>query len=447
MPSKWLRDHRQQDLRDHKKRVSKLYTFLHFNAMTIVWLILLFFNCGQIENMKSSIDTAPPREMPMSRRNEIERERKRALVEQDNRLLLDRLAIAMSHKNIDNVLVEKPFISLMELQRKKQLKRIMIQNSRLLERIQCTVPSYDHVQWEREAAHHVEILRNMTEFPDLFVAPGTHKKGYDMAIVDAERAQQKLLQNKGVERENSASPSKTRGNKGDSPNNGTKKGGAKANSKMNASAMSNGDQSPNSQVSKNSAFVPYSYFPEEQYAQYQMQLQMQQQLQQQLHAQQMMQLPPSSYPGQQQQQQQGAQYVQSQPLPYIPGIQGQGTHVPLAPALTPEQQYAHQQQLFLYHQQQQQRANYPANNFQPPQQMNGAYANPNPSQPYYYDNNTPSNTNNAPQQQLNNPNMPYYSQPPQYGYGQMNNNMPNQQGVQLPNIYEQPPGHVAQGPY
>mmetsp|Transcript_53048 Transcript_53048/g.92559 ORF Transcript_53048/g.92559 Transcript_53048/m.92559 type:complete len:424 (-) Transcript_53048:113-1384(-) len=423
MPSKWLRDHRQQDLRDHKKR---------------------------IENMKSSIDTAPPREMPMSRRNEIERERKRALVEQDNRLLLDRLAIAMSHKNIDNVLVEKPFISLMELQRKKQLKRIMIQNSRLLERIQCTVPSYDHVQWEREAAHHVEILRNMTEFPDLFVAPGTHKKGYDMAIVDAERAQQKLLQNKGVERENSASPSKTRGNKGDSPDNGTKKGGAKTNSKLNASAMSNGDQSPNSQVSKNSAFVPYSYFPEEQYAQYQMQLQMQQQLQQQLHAQQMMQLPPSAYPGQlQQQQQQGTQYVQSQPLPYIPGIQGQGTHVPLAPALTPEQQYAHQQQLFLYHQQQQQRANYPSNNFQQPQQsqqMNGAYANPN--QPYYYDSNAPvNNTNNAPPQQLNNPNMPYYSQPPQYGYGQMNNNMPNQQGVQLPNIYEQPPGHVAQGPY
>lgn len=345
----------------------------------------------------------------------------------------------MSHKNIDNVLVEKPFISLMELQRKKQLKRIMIQNSRLLERIQCTVPSYDHVQWEREAAHHVEILRNMTEFPDLFVAPGTHKKGYDMAIVDAERAQQKLLQNKGVERGNSASPNKTRGNKGSSPNNATKNGANKSNSKMNASAMSNGDQSPNSQVSKNSGFVPYSYFPEEQYAQYQMQLQMQQQLQH-MQAQ------------QQQQQQQGGQYVQSQPLPYIPGVQGQGTHIPLAPALTPEQQYAHQQQLFLYHQQQQQRANYPTNNFQAqaqqPPQMNGAYANA--DQPYYYENNTPANNNinNAPQLQLQNPNMPYYSQQSQqYGYGQMNNNMPNQQGVQLPNIYEQPPGHVAQPPY
>lgn len=368
----------------------------------------------------------------------------------------------MSHKNIDNVLVEKPFISLMELQRKKQLKKIMIQNSRLLERIQCTVPSYDHVQWEREAVHHVEILRNMTEFPDLFVAPGTHKKGYDMAVVDAERAQQKLLQSKGVERGNSASPNKTRSPKNSSKKDSNGQNNGKQNSKMNASAMSNGDQSPNSQMSKGSGFVPYSYFPEEQYAQYQMQLQMQQQLQQQMYAQQM-QLPPSAYPQYNQAQStqstqggQGGPYVQSQPLPYIPGVQGQGMGVPLAPALTPEQQYAHQQQLFLYHQQQQQRANYPTN-YQQPFPSNstttaGAYANSNANQPYYYESNTPANNNypsNAPTLQLNNPNMPYYAQQqPQFSYGgpsnTNNNTNLNQQGVQLPNIYEQPPGHVAQ---
>lgn len=72
--------------------------------------------------MKSSIDNTPPPKMPLSWRNELERvwlasnlkvyiclitlsnkqRRVQALIEQDNRLLLDRLATAMSMKNIDN---------------------------------------------------------------------------------------------------------------------------------------------------------------------------------------------------------------------------------------------------------------------------------------------------------------------------------------------------------
>jgi hypothetical protein len=203
-------------------------------------------------------------------------QRKRALIEQDNRLLLDRLAIAMQTKNIDNHLVEKPFISLMELQRKKELKKIMIQNSRLLDRIQSTVPSYDHVLWEKEADHHVEILRNMTEFPELFVAPGTHKKGYDMKIVDAERAAAK-------EQLKSKSVVAGEGDNGEGKRTGTAGSGGVGRGRPGTSQQGfAGAESPNSQFSKGSGFVPYSYFPEEQYAQYQRNLQMQMQQQQQM---------------------------------------------------------------------------------------------------------------------------------------------------------------------
>jgi hypothetical protein len=78
----------------------------------------------------------------------------------------------MSHKNIDNDLKEKPFTSYIELQRKKEMKKIMLDNQRLLDRIQHTVPSYDHIEWERDAQKRMEYLRNMTEFPDYFQPPG-----------------------------------------------------------------------------------------------------------------------------------------------------------------------------------------------------------------------------------------------------------------------------------
>lgn len=144
--------------------------------------------------MKTTIDTRPPREMPMSQRREIERVRsleiiysfiniflypqrqKQALVELDNRLLLDRLAVAMSVKNIDNERKHVTFISLMEGKKKRELKRIEDDNRRLLQAIRQTVPVYNHVQWEKEAENRVHYLRNMTEFPDLFVPPGQGKK-------------------------------------------------------------------------------------------------------------------------------------------------------------------------------------------------------------------------------------------------------------------------------
>lgn len=130
----------------------------------------------RVKEAKSTIDKVRPPEMPMSMRREIERRRQQTAIEKDNRLLLDRLGIAMSHKNIDNDLKEKPFTSYIELQRKKELKKIMMDNQRILGRIQNTVPSYSHVEWERDAEKRIEYLRNMTEFPDLFVPPGSSSK-------------------------------------------------------------------------------------------------------------------------------------------------------------------------------------------------------------------------------------------------------------------------------
>ncbi len=90
----------------------------------------------------------------------------------DNRLLLDRLGEAMSRKNIDNDLVPQHFVSYLELQRKKQLIKITRENQRLLHRIQRTIPTYHPEEWEKDAQKHEEYLRNMTEFPELYVAPG-----------------------------------------------------------------------------------------------------------------------------------------------------------------------------------------------------------------------------------------------------------------------------------
>ena len=46
-------------------------------------------------------------------------------------------------------------------------------NKRLLERIQTTVPAYNHIEWERDAHHRAAYLKNMTSFPQYFQPPDT----------------------------------------------------------------------------------------------------------------------------------------------------------------------------------------------------------------------------------------------------------------------------------
>ncbi len=78
------------------------------------------------------------------------------------------------------------FVSLGENARKKELQKIMIDNKRLLERIQTTVPAYNHIEWERDAEQRCEYLRNMTEFPDYFVPPGSSARATRLSKIQQE---------------------------------------------------------------------------------------------------------------------------------------------------------------------------------------------------------------------------------------------------------------------
>lgn len=70
--------------------------------------------------------------MPMSMKRELERKREQQAIEQDNRLLLDRLADAMNRKNIDNVLHPQHIISYNSTKRSRDLKRIYEENQVIL---------------------------------------------------------------------------------------------------------------------------------------------------------------------------------------------------------------------------------------------------------------------------------------------------------------------------
>lgn len=143
--------------------------------------------------MKSDVDDKAPPPMPKSQRAEIERRQKEALIELDNRILLDRLAVAMSVKNIDNERKKITFISLMEGKKKRENSRIERDNRRLLSAIQHTVPVYNHIMWEREAEKRVHILKNMTSFPDLFEERRTEANSQKKAGQKIEKDQQKSL--------------------------------------------------------------------------------------------------------------------------------------------------------------------------------------------------------------------------------------------------------------
>ena len=154
MPSKWMKDLQEKNHNDHMRR---------------------------IRDMKPTVDDKKPREMPMSGKKEIERKRIHVAIEKGNRLLLDRLGKAMDRKNIDNELYVEPgkFVSLEATKKRIELQRVTAENHRLLHRIQNAEPAYDHNAWEAEAEHREFYLKNMTEFPDMYVpAYLPHKMKY-----------------------------------------------------------------------------------------------------------------------------------------------------------------------------------------------------------------------------------------------------------------------------
>lgn len=159
-------------------------------------LILYEQHKTRIDKMVSGVDNKPPPPKPKSQRAEIERRQKEALIELDNRILLDRLAVAMSVKNIDNERKKINFISLMEGKKKRENTRIEKENGLLLHSIQHTVPVYNHLSWERDAEKRLHVLNNMTLFPDLLNERRKEVKQKKAIISQDEKNQQKSLLHK-----------------------------------------------------------------------------------------------------------------------------------------------------------------------------------------------------------------------------------------------------------
>lgn len=181
MPSKWVRDMQMKHHHEHMERIRK---------------------------MQPVVDNKKPRELPMSGKKEIERRRFRDKVEKGNRLLLDRLGKALERKNIDNERKPIKFNSLEQGKKKLELARVTMENQLLLDRINAANPMYDHHQWERDAEHREFYLKNMTEFPELYVPhyPPARKKFLKEAtkkqkeaeLVKAEKAARKEAARQGI---------------------------------------------------------------------------------------------------------------------------------------------------------------------------------------------------------------------------------------------------------
>ena len=125
----------------------------------------------RIAEIKSSVDSRAPRSKPPSKKKEIDRRRRCQAIEQDNRLLLERLAKIMRKKTIDNENKHAKFgKSLTQTHRRLELQRITQENQRLLKRIQETEPIYNHLNWEEDAKKRSMYMKNMSDFQE-YVPP------------------------------------------------------------------------------------------------------------------------------------------------------------------------------------------------------------------------------------------------------------------------------------
>lgn len=100
------------------------------------------------------------------------------MIERDNRILLDRLGVALEHKNIDN---ENKYYEARKAKQKTrrtalsgkaqiELAKITADNKELLKRMENVLPTYSFSQYEAEDVVHKKHLRVLTEFPDQYQA-------------------------------------------------------------------------------------------------------------------------------------------------------------------------------------------------------------------------------------------------------------------------------------
>jgi hypothetical protein len=94
-------------------------------------------------------------------------------IEVENHRMVGRITKASTQTFIDNVNTEREKILKIHQARidkanKARINKIQNENLRILEHIILTPSAYDHTKWEKEAIERENILKNMTEFPELF---------------------------------------------------------------------------------------------------------------------------------------------------------------------------------------------------------------------------------------------------------------------------------------
>ncbi|KAL3763998.1 hypothetical protein ACHAW5_000037 [Stephanodiscus triporus] len=123
----------------------------------------------KLRDMKCSIDNECPRAAShlknKAKKNAIIEE-KCAQIEAENRLLLEKMSHILRTKGgidctNDSVNYSHP---LSKERRKRELQRITKANQKILERIECARPTYNHKKWEDEAKRNNDILQNICEF-------------------------------------------------------------------------------------------------------------------------------------------------------------------------------------------------------------------------------------------------------------------------------------------
>lgn len=87
-----------------------------------------------------------------------------AALEYENRLMLERLALVMQKKTIDNDEPTKKANNRSRAQR-EELRRINRENKLILRRILEASPQYDHKKWDEEARQREKYIANICEFP------------------------------------------------------------------------------------------------------------------------------------------------------------------------------------------------------------------------------------------------------------------------------------------
>lgn len=86
-------------------------------------------------------------------------------IEYENRVLLKKMSKILSTNSMDNHVVHTGPKSLNSISRKKELKRIMNDNQKILHAIQSRKAVYNRNEWKTHAKNHESYLKNTRERP------------------------------------------------------------------------------------------------------------------------------------------------------------------------------------------------------------------------------------------------------------------------------------------